>query len=553
MEKEEKVKDVEVIEEKIIEVKKDKKKKKKKDKKPMNFFLLFFLMLLAFFAEEAIMMVFPSLFSTVIKYGKYGVDVIHEISAVLVILVIIFISGHGYIFTEKRTSFKESIKVGWPFFALALFLLLINGISLKSFDFPNFFSMFLLVFFVGIYEELLCRGWLLNSFVRTHNKKYSQVILSVILSALIFGSMHIVNALVGQSLFETCMQILQATAMGFFLGGVYYRTKNIYSVMFLHGFFDFAVMIGEMNMLRDCTNGAVTHGIFVYQTLSSLFISLMYICWGICVLRRDKVDPLLDEPKGVKERKLLPKIFATLSVIFLFAIDFVPRPEGYDEYQICYEYDTIEIGISDLHYSQKAEFVLEDNGFAFEIKKDDDDLVMINKNTKDKVVLIEKVVDYELIKETNGYMIIAIDRDANYNDRVNYSTVITPSMYSDDKEFLNNIKDSFNLYVIPSYDRLGYITNEYTDYVYPLIEVKQEHSFVIDAEGKIKLVKYTKEEMKKEEKPVTEIPDESIKEAVDPVLASEEIVGAGVTNEQIEEVINQTDNGAQIGELVEQQ
>ena len=44
-----------------------------------------------------------------------------------------------------------------------------------------------------------------------------------------------------QTLFETIMQVLQTTSVGILLGAIYFRTKNIWSVVALHGFYDFAI------------------------------------------------------------------------------------------------------------------------------------------------------------------------------------------------------------------------------------------------------------------------------------------------------------------------
>ena len=103
------------------------------------------------------------------------------------------------------------------------------------------------------------------------------------------------------------------------------------------------------------------------------------------------------------------------------------------------------------------------------------------------------------------------------------------------------------MYVIPESERLGWLTNEATDYVYPLIDTVQNHKFIIDEEGKLKEVKFTNKPVEKKEKPIIQVPDEELKmDATDPLEASEEIVGAGITNEEIEEIINQTEEGASV-------
>ena len=70
--------------------------------------------------------------------------------------------------------------------------------------------------------------------------------------------------------------------------------------------------------------------------------------------------------------------------------------------------------------------------------------------------------------------------------------------------------------------------------------------FTIDENGKLKLVKFTNKENEKKEEPVEVLPDETVKEAVDPMAESEEIVGAGITNEEIQQVIEQNSTGAEV-------
>ena len=63
--------------------------------------------------------------------------------------------------------------------------------------------------------------------------------------------MHITNLFATpQGFVDTLMQILQALASGFLFGSIYYRTKNIWTLAFLHGFFDFSLMLAEVNTLK---------------------------------------------------------------------------------------------------------------------------------------------------------------------------------------------------------------------------------------------------------------------------------------------------------------
>ncbi len=538
--KEEAEKIDEIKEEKVS--KKAKKVKEKKKRKPIPLILLFFLMLICFVGEEAGLMFFSRYFARSVFYGRYGIELIGEISAVILIVVIIFIFGHKYVFTEKKEKFWPSLLVGLPFIIFATVNLVFSALELKTFNVSNFISLFFLTLFVGVYEELLCRGWLQNAFVRSHNTSRGKVIVSIILSSLVFGAMHITNALAGQSLFETLMQVLQATAMGFYLGSIYYRTRNIYGVMFMHFYWDLAVMFSEMNMLRDCTNGTVTNDILTFSVLSSLLLSIVYIMLGAFILRREKVAPLLDEPKEEKPSRIYNILIPLFAIAAFVGVFFLKEPEGYENYETCYEYVPLDMGISELHYTQKNKYHIGENGYNYEIYVEDEALVLKNLNTKDKVTLFDEGVAFEVIKEKNYYMIVAISLDKNYNQILNYSTYMTFDGMSDDKSYLENVKKSFEEYVIPDIQELGYLTNEGTDFVYPLMTTIQGNSFILDEEGALYLVNFTYEEIEKKPEPevelVPDLPEGSSKEVADPAAESEDIVSSGVTDVNIEDVMD---------------
>ena len=536
-------KKLEVKEEKVEEKKEPKKVKEvkeKKKRKPINLFLLFILMLICFAGEEIALLFFSGIFMKSALYGRYGLDLIAEISAVILIVAIVFIFGQKYIFTEKKEKFWKSLLVGLPFVAFATFMLIFNAISVK-FNMQNFVSLLFLTLCVGIYEELLCRGWLQNIFVRSHNTSRGKVILSIILSSLVFGMMHIVNVFGGQTLFETLMQILQATAMGFFLGAVYYRTKNIYAVMFMHFYWDLAVMIGEMNLLRDCTNGVVTNDIMMFSVVTSLLFSIVYTLIALYILRREKVAPLLDEPKEVKPNKFVNVLLPVMAIAAFVGVLFLKEPKGYADYETCYEYVEMDMGVSDLHYSQRTRYDIKEGQYHYELFVEDDGLVLKNVNTKDKIVLFEKGTAFEVIKEKDYYMLVTITLDDNNNQSVNYSMYMTVDGMSDDKSYLENVKKSFEGYVIPDVEELGYLTNDGTDFKYPLMTTMQNNSFVIDQEGFLFLVNFTDEEYEKKEEvvdPLPELIDDLQNDAVDPMAESEEIVGSGITEVQIEETLD---------------
>lgn len=105
---------------------------------------------------------------------------------------------------------------------------------------PMIVYFFIITLAIGIYEELLCRGLLFNSFKDYFGDTKKGIYLSAILSSLIFGSMHLTNLIWSPSLIiSTLCQVIYATFVGFLFCVIYYRSKNLISCMLLHGIFDF--------------------------------------------------------------------------------------------------------------------------------------------------------------------------------------------------------------------------------------------------------------------------------------------------------------------------
>lgn len=154
--------------------------------------------------------------------------------------------------------------------------------------------------------------------------------------------MHISNLLTGQSLFQTITQILQATSIGILFGSIYYRSKNIWSVIFLHSLYDFSIMLSDINLVKDCTYGTPSTSIALYSTFASILIILYYIFNALLILR---TTDLKEKKKEIKDNK-----FVVIGLITTFILMMLPLGifvTGYDEYQTCYNYEikTVKIMI----------------------------------------------------------------------------------------------------------------------------------------------------------------------------------------------------------------
>lgn len=85
----------------------------------------------------------------------------------------------------------------------------------------------------GITEELICRGYLLTRLEMIINKPA----VSIVISAIIFGILHISYGTIAQVLLPLCLGLLYAI--------VYYKYRNIRVIILCHFFWDFLALYSK--------------------------------------------------------------------------------------------------------------------------------------------------------------------------------------------------------------------------------------------------------------------------------------------------------------------
>lgn len=93
---------------------------------------------------------------------------------------------------------------------------------------------------VGLFEEIVFRGLLFGVFKKYFGDSKKGIYASVLLSALMFGCIHLENLLVyPDRVISTIAQVISAFFVGVLFAVIYYRTENLLACIILHGVFDF--------------------------------------------------------------------------------------------------------------------------------------------------------------------------------------------------------------------------------------------------------------------------------------------------------------------------
>ena len=461
----------------------------KQETKRKSIFLFFIWMFLIFMIIDLIMVLFANIMTQSSYINKYGVDLVTELFYALAILIVMLLFHNSYVFTTKKEKFSSGIKLALPMVIITIINFIQNFSEIRETGSFQLINVLVFCLFIGIAEEFLCRGWLQNEFIERYSDSKKSVILSIVLSSLVFGLMHITNLTV-QTPFETLLQIINATALGMLLGSVYYKTKNIWSLIFLHSTYDAAIFLGEMNLVKDCTYNTPTLGITIVESLGILIISMLWIFSAIYVLNKCNFPD--KRPKNDNSKiKLL--IVTTFVMLFIPFSEFVPE---YDDYKVCYTYNEIDkfdeyiehyphykdyfiiseeeqnesdsLFESEIEQKYNFEFILNDNGIVD----------IVNNITGYKTSLkYNDVQNLEVLENEKGYIVVV---HTNENEStVYYSDFIRKNTISLDEEYLEEFKKSFVKYELPEISRFGYITIDDTNNKYPYFISSTNYYFVI--------------------------------------------------------------------------
>ena len=449
----------------------------------LYFVKMVFVFLILFFAQQ----IGTSILYSSFTYLKYGPEIITQSIWAVLVIIILMLFKNSYVFTETKEDIFKSMKLGWPIIILGTFFLGLNVITVgQSLEIPVALNLATFCLLIGIVEEFLCRGWLLNEFLERFSDNKKSIILSIVLSSLIFGAIHIFNISAGQSLIDTIVQVINATLLGVIFAMMYYKSKNIWSVVLLHAFWDFALMLGDAPALVDCYTTTATTSIIIYNLISS--VAIIIALGIICYCMATKIG-ILDVNKKVPQKlyKAMPIIAIIIYLVALFI-----TPKDIENYYVCPEYKKEKIAseyevqyyarekYNLLYEKQNTQPVIEsipqdgtvvenqNEKFNFElsINGKTGEIEFENTTIKKKVELTENgAIDYLLIDNNDSY-IIFIQNDINKVLYGKYSKVELENT----EEYLEIVKNGLIEYTVPQINLIGTVKLGDSEYKHAQIQ-----------------------------------------------------------------------------------
>lgn len=199
-------------------------------------------------AEIAVIMVsilllgISSLFSwdsnPIMGFDKFSADMLIVVLCICCIKVTGIWDTAGF----QKVGFGKGLLYGSPFLVIGLGSILVSNIGV-DFSKITFISAGNMVLFsinmllVGMNEEIWMRSFVLNGLLRKYGENNQGCWKAIIISALIFGAIHIPNIFFMNPV-TLCVQVINAASAGVLFGVIFIRSKNIWAGIVVHALVD---------------------------------------------------------------------------------------------------------------------------------------------------------------------------------------------------------------------------------------------------------------------------------------------------------------------------
>ncbi|HEM2714790.1 TPA: CPBP family intramembrane metalloprotease [Streptococcus suis] len=192
------------------------------------------------------------------------------------ILLAVLVLYHGIKNKKELTLYSER-KPGYVFSALLFIPVVGFGLYsiVRGFS-PDLVFLILIIdtALIGIAEEVMYRGILLGAMAKKMNP-----LIAILLSSILFCSLHLLNVIGGLSVSELIGQLGSTFVMGVFLGAMYLDTRNILFPIIFHSSWDYILLSDSLADVEFLP--VVLIGVYILE----VFISLVII---IKLLRNSK-------------------------------------------------------------------------------------------------------------------------------------------------------------------------------------------------------------------------------------------------------------------------
>lgn len=217
----------------------------------------------------------------------YLVSALQELVGVLVASVFLLRTGKWGLMRRRGCGFFNGLLVGmYPLFLIgysAFFTLAVGRPDQPLKPAWQICTFFVGMILVGVAEEMLFRGVIAQTLLEHYGTSRKGIWKACAVSGALFGAAHLSNLLSSEP-FGVLMQCVFAAALGILFAAIYFRTANLWVVVFLHAAMDVT------SMLIGGLYGTISISESVSSYDATMLLSIVvYLLPAVFLLRRRKV------------------------------------------------------------------------------------------------------------------------------------------------------------------------------------------------------------------------------------------------------------------------
>ena len=423
------------------------------------------------------------LFQNIYNY-PFGSGVVGEAILAILVFLVMLLWKNSYVFTQKKEKFSKGLVYGTFYLTFGTIILLLNLLG-GDLNVRSIINLAIYCLLIGIYEEFLCRGWLLNEFLERYGKGNKSIFLCICVSGIIFGLLHSINVLSGDmSSVDVIVQVISAAASGIGFGTIYYKTKNIWSVVFLHAFWDFSIMLGETSTVTSVAMSV--KGSAIINFIFGILLAVV----ELGIIRPFKKDLVNSDPK---KGKVIGNgiVLAIIYLVVMMSFGVVDSSKVGE----IYKFDKIDFKSTKVTTDNLDTYRIKSIGddlngitnynYSLSYDKDSNSLVFTDEVSDDSVELCDdSLYDYILVNDGNRYILGYVYTDDASNHIFKYK-FISDSDLVNSKSLLSSVKDNMKTYAVSDVGELVTIEDGDNGDFYVAVKTEDYGYFVLTDENKM--------------------------------------------------------------------
>lgn len=213
---------------------------------------------------------------------------LQELVGTLVVVLVLQKTGRLGLLRRRGSGFFNGLLVGmYPLvmigYSLAGSLMFERPDDRALLPLPRILSFLVSMMLVGVAEEFVFRGVVAQTLLEHYGTSRGGIWKACLVSGVLFGAAHLSN-LLGSAPFGVLMQCVFAGSLGVLFAAIYFRTGNLWVLVFLHGAQDAA------SLLAGGLYGTENMSTAVSSYDSTMLLSvLVYLIPTFFLLRKKKI------------------------------------------------------------------------------------------------------------------------------------------------------------------------------------------------------------------------------------------------------------------------